>query len=88
MIVVSSLDAWLSVADTVVEPPFSEIELSASVSVTVGTASSSVSVSEAPITSLIPRLFRAVAVTVVVRSGSSFVLFTAVIVAVSLLFEI
>ena len=39
---VASLEAWLSVADTVVEPPFSEIESSATASVTVGAASSSV----------------------------------------------
>ena len=42
MIVVASLEGWLSVAETVVEPPFSEIESSASESVTVGAASSSV----------------------------------------------
>ena len=36
----SSLDAWLSVADTVVVPPFSEIELFVSDNVTVGSESS------------------------------------------------
>ena len=41
MIVVAALDAWLSVAVTVVAPPFSAIALSATASVTVGAASSS-----------------------------------------------
>ena len=35
---VASLEAWLSVADTVVEPPFSEMESSATESFTVGAA--------------------------------------------------
>ena len=37
---VSALDAWLSVAVTVVVPPFSEIELFVSANVVVGAASS------------------------------------------------
>ena len=67
---VAALDGWLSVADTVVVPPFSEIESSASASVTVGAASSSVIVPvPVPVPTVAPEaLPRA---TTTVSSGSS-----------------
>ena len=51
MTVVAALDAWLSVAVTVVVPPFSAMALSASARVTAGAASSS-SIVPVPVASL------------------------------------
>ena len=69
---VAALDAWLSVADTVVAPPFSGIESSATASVTVGAASSSVIV---PVPEAVPTVAPAAlpSVTTTVSSGSSVV---------------
>ena len=66
----ASLDGWLSVAETVVEPPFSEIESSATASVTVGAASSSVIVPvPVPLPIVAPEALPSVTTTV--SSGSS-----------------
>ena len=68
--------------------PLSSMLSADSTSVTVGETSSSVRVNDAPVTVPTPWVFCAVPVTVVVRFGSSWVLSTAVIVTVSLLFEV
>ena len=69
---VSALEAWLRTADTVVVPPFSGIEASATDSVTVGAASSSVIV---PVPDAVPIVaFTApLSDTTTVSSGSSVV---------------
>ena len=86
--VVASLEALLSDAETVVEAPSTKVLL-VSDSDTVGAVSSSSNVNVAPVTVVTtPWEFCAVPVTVVVRFGSSMVLLTAVMVAVSLLFEV
>ena len=72
MIVVAALDAWLSVAVTVVVPPFSAIDESATASVTPGAASPvsrfstslPLKVRLAPVTVPTPWLFCAVPPTV------------------------
>ena len=70
VIVVAALDGWLSVAETVVAPPFSGIESSASASVTVGAASSSVIVPvPVPVPIVAPEALPSVTTTV--SSGSS-----------------
>ena len=89
VMVVGRLEAWLSVAEIVVEPPFSEMEPSAAVSVTVGASSSSVIVIGAPRTRAgavveAKTYAHAVAVTVNARSSSSRVLSVAVSVTVLL----
>ena len=93
VMVVVSLDAWSRLAETTAVPPFSEIELSSSVSVTVGGPSLSCTVREAPVTvrvSVFPAatLLAAVPTTLAVRSKSYCVLSTAVICTVSAEFEV
>ena len=85
MIVVAALDAWLSVAVTVVVPPFSAIALSATASVTPGAASSSSIVSVTLAGAAIPLSPLTAAVTVTSLSGASAVLSTAVTVTVPVL---
>ena len=86
--VVASLEAWSSVASTVLTPPYSEIDAGDSASVTVGAASSSVSVKAAPIKRFTPWLLRATPDTVMSRSGASCALSTAVIVTLSNVFSV
>ena len=88
MTVVAALEAWLSVAATVVAPPFSGMDPAAAVSVTVGAASSSVIVRRAPVTAPTPCGFDAAPGTVTTRSGASVVLPTPVTVTVSALFDV
>ncbi len=68
--VVAVAEAWLKAADTVVVPPFSEIELFASVNVTVGVSSSSLIV---PVPVAVPSsaLVAPLSVSFTVSSGSS-----------------
>ena len=88
MIVVIALEARDSVAVTVVDPPLSEIEASATASVTVGAASSSVRVKDAPVTVPTPWALRATPDTVMARFASSRVLPTAVITTTSAAFSV
>ena len=83
--VVAALDAWLSVAVTVVVPPFSAIALSATASVTPGAASSSSIVSVTLAGAAIPLSPLTAAVTVTSLSGASTASSTAVTVTVPVL---
>ena len=86
--VVASLDRWFKMAVTVVEPPFSAIGVAINANATVGARSLSVRVRATPVTVPTPWLLLAVPVRVTIRFGSSRVLSTALIVAVSELFAV
>ena len=87
--VTSSLDARFKRAVTVETPPDSDTDEDESANVATGVASSSVKVRIGPVTAPTPWALVALPVTVTVRSSTlSMASFTAVIVAVSVAFEV
>ena len=87
--VTAALDARFKRAVTVETPPDSDTDEDESANVTVGVASSSVKVRLGPVTAPTPWALVALPVTVTVRSSTlSMASFTAVIVAVSVAFDV